>query len=160
MLPSASSPNPRFFATFRPSYRPIPRRLIVSFKVSRFHAHLLVATIPIIFSEVPANLPSPDQIVALCKKSGYKCDGIAFPDPSSSSGAVLAWFKYGPDVTMDETRTQAWVSEHLNANLPKAGVKVPRVYMAFTSPHPFCPIGYIVMEYIGAPDCRNRDYER
>ena len=32
--------------------------------------------------------------------------------------------------------------------------------MAFTNPHPFWPIGYIVMEYIDAPNCRNRDYER
>jgi hypothetical protein len=121
---------------------------------------LLMVTIPSIFSEVPANLPSPDQIVALCKEAGYEGDRIAFADPSSSSGAVLAWFKYGPNVTVDEARTQVWVAEHLNINFPEASVRVPSVYMAFTSPHPFWPIGYIIMEYIDAPDCRNRDYER
>ena len=59
---------------------------------------------------------------------------------------------------MDEVSTQAWVAEHLNAK-PEAGVKVPGVYMAFTSPHPACTIGYIIMEYIAAPDCKNSDYE-
>lgn len=107
---------------------------------------------------VPANLPPPEQIVALCEEAGYNgVGGIAFADPSS--GAVLAWFKYGPNVTMDEASTQAWVAEHLNAK-PEAGVKVPRVYMAFTSTHPFCTIGYIIMEHIAAPDCKGTDYER
>ena len=104
-----------------------------------------MATIPIIFSEAPADLPSPDQIVALCKEAGYEGDEIAFADPSSNSDAILAWFKYGPNVTIDKVRTQAWVAEHLNVNFSGAGVRVPSVYMAFTTPHPFWPIGYIVM---------------
>jgi len=61
----------------------------------------------------------------LCKEAGYEGDGIAFADPSSSSGAILAWFKYGPNITIDEARTQAWVSEHLNTNSPEAGVRAP-----------------------------------
>jgi hypothetical protein len=116
-----------------------------------------VPTTLTIFSEVPTDLPPPDQIVTLCKEAGYNSDGIAFADPCS--GAVLAWFKYRPNGTMDEASTQAWVAEHLNAK-PEAGVKVPGVYMAFTSPHPACTIGYIIMDYIAAPDCKNSNYER
>ncbi|KAK0218736.1 hypothetical protein IW262DRAFT_1052340 [Armillaria fumosa] len=41
----------------------------------------------------------------------------------------------------------------LNAN-QEADVKVPRVYMAFTSHNPVCTVGYIIMEYIDAPDCK------
>jgi hypothetical protein len=111
----------------------------------------------ILAEAVPANLPPPEQIVALCKEAGYDRNGIAYTDPSS--GAILAWFKYGPNITMDEAFTQAWVANHLNAE-PDAGVKVPSVYMAFTSPHSLCPIGHIVMEYIDAADCKRSDYRQ
>lgn len=112
----------------------------------------------IILSEVvPANLPSPDseQIVVLCKNVGDKISGFPFADPSS--GTLLAWFKYGPNVAMDEALTQAagWVEEHLET-MPEIGVKVPRVYMTFTSAHSFCDIGYIIIEYMAAPDCKSR----
>ena len=104
---------------------------------------------------VPANLSSPDseQIVVLCKNVGDKISGFPFADPSS--GTLLAWFKYGPNVVMDEALTQAWVAEHLETK-PEIGVKVPRVYMTFTSAHSFCDIGYIIIEYMDAPDCKNR----
>ena len=111
----------------------------------------------IILSEVvPANLPSPDseQIVVLCKNVGDKISGFPFADPSS--GTLLAWFKYGPNVAMDEALTQAWVAEHLETK-PEIGVKVPRDYMTFTSAHSFCDIGYIIIEYMAAPDCKSRD---
>ena len=63
-------------------------RCAFSFKLCRFSSRLSVRTalqvptIPTIFSEVPANLPPPDQIITLCKEAGYNSDGIAFADPS------------------------------------------------------------------------------
>jgi hypothetical protein len=61
---------------------------------------------------------------------------------------------------MDEAFTQAWVAEDLNTK-PEAGVKVPSVYMAFARVQPGCwPIGYIIMEYIAAPNCKDSDYKR
>jgi hypothetical protein len=116
-----------------------------------------VSNFTVLAEAVPANLPPPEQIVALCKAAGYDKNGIAYTDPSS--GAILAWFKYGPNITMDEAFTQAWVANHLNAE-PDAGVKVPSVYMAFTSPHSLCSIGHIVMEYIDAADCKHSDYRQ
>jgi len=113
---------------------------------------------------IPSILPSPEKIVALCKEAGYldRC-ALAFTDPSSN--AILAWIKYGPNVAVDEALTQAWVADNLNAMPETTGsvkVKAPRVYMAFTSfhPSPACTLGYIVMEYISAPDCTKRDYKR
>ena len=112
----------------------------------------------IILSEVvPANLPSPEQIVVLCKNVGDKISGFSFAD--LSSGTLLAWFKYGPNVVMDEALTRAWVAEHLETK-PEIGVKVPRDYMTFTSAHSFCDIGYIIIEYMAAPDCKSREYKR
>ncbi|KAF8325328.1 uncharacterized protein EI90DRAFT_2999968 [Cantharellus anzutake] len=115
-----------------------------------------ISTLTRFSEDVPANLPPPEQIVALCKEAGYNRHGIPFIGPF---GAVLAWFKYGPHVTLDEAFTQVWVARHLNAK-PEDGVKVPQVFMAFTSPHPACTIGFIIMEYIAAPDCTSGDYER
>jgi hypothetical protein len=100
------------------------------------------------------NLPSRETIVAMCKEAGYECRGIPFRN--QPSGPIVAWIKYGAYVEMAEALTQDWVAKVLSAN-PAAGVQVPRVYMAFSSDNPNLPIGYIVMEYIDAPDCDEGD---
>ncbi|KIO23191.1 hypothetical protein M407DRAFT_78393 [Tulasnella calospora MUT 4182] len=102
------------------------------------------------------NLPSREAIVTMCKTAGYKCRGI--PIHIQPSGPIVAWIKYGPNVTMAEALTQDCVAKVLSAN-PAAGVQVPRVYMAFSIDNPTYPIGYIVMEHIDAPDCDEKDYE-
>ena len=106
-----------------------------------------MATAPI-FSKPPANLPSQDDIIALCRQADYDKNGIPYTD---ASGTILAWVKYGPNVGIDEASTQSWVATYLDAH-PEAGVKVRHVFAAFTYSHPACAIGHIVMEYIAAPD--------
>ncbi|KDQ12843.1 hypothetical protein BOTBODRAFT_175989 [Botryobasidium botryosum FD-172 SS1] len=105
----------------------------------------------ILADDRPENLPSRKEIITLCKKAGYKITGIPFRN--QPSGPVVAWIKYGPNVTMDEAYTQDWVAKVLNAE-PETDVTVPRVYVAFMSTR---GIGYIVMEFIDAPDCTSRD---
>jgi hypothetical protein len=99
------------------------------------------------------NLPSRETIVALCQEAGRECRGI--PLRNQDSEPIVAWVKYGRDVEMAEALTQDWVAKALITN-PAAGVRVPRVYMAFSDDHPK-PFGYIVMEYIDAPDCDQGD---
>ena len=99
------------------------------------------------------NLPSHEHIVAMCEEAGYDRTGISFPN---LPGKPIAWIKYGPHVKMAEALTQDWVAKDLDAK-PEANVRVPRVYDAFSSTHTAFPIGYIVMEYIDAPDCTKRD---
>ena len=36
---------------------------------------------------------------------------------------------------------------------------IPWIYNAFSSPSAYFPIGYIVMEYIDAPDCTIKDFK-
>ena len=115
-----------------------------------------MATASSIFSKPPTGIPSNDEIVALCHKAGYKKDGIPYAD---SSGAVLAWIKYGFNVGMDEAFTQGWVATYLDAH-PEADIKVAHVFATFTSPHPASTIGYIVMEHINAPDCDDSHHEQ
>lgn len=116
-----------------------------------------MATAPSVFSEPPANLPSQSEIVALCREVGYNNSRIFYAD---ASGVVLAWVKYGPNVTMDEAHTQAWFATYLDTH-PEASVKAPHVFAVFTSfHHPIWPIGHIVMEYIDAPDCTVSDHEQ
>ncbi|KAG8909767.1 hypothetical protein FRC01_006736 [Tulasnella sp. 417] len=96
------------------------------------------------------NLPSRETIVAQCEKAGYDCRGIPLRD--QSSGSIVAWVKYGPNVARAEALTQDFAAKALSDNAV-AGVRVPRVYDAFSVTVLGCPIGYIVMEYIDAPDC-------
>src|SRR5690349_2808200 len=96
------------------------------------------------------NLPSRTAIVAMCQAAGYECRGI--PLRNEPSGPIVAWVKYGPHVGMAEASTQGWVARFLSAN-PAVGVRVPRVYMAFSTDNSDFPICYIVMEYIDTPDC-------
>src|SRR5258707_14058577 len=99
------------------------------------------------------NLPSHDDIVATCQRAG-ECGRIPlFNQPGKP---IVAWVKYGPNVTMDEVSTQDWVAKSLNAQ-PEATVRVPRVYDAFSISTIDWPIGFIVMEYIDAPDCTKKD---
>src|SRR6266540_3641330 len=102
------------------------------------------------------NLPSREYIVAMCKEAGYDRTGIPFPNQPGKD--IVAWIKYGGNVTMAEALTQDWVAMDLNAK-PEAAVRVPRVYNAFSSPGAYFPIGYIVMEYIDAPDCTMKDFK-
>ncbi|KDQ12208.1 hypothetical protein BOTBODRAFT_46041 [Botryobasidium botryosum FD-172 SS1] len=97
------------------------------------------------------NLPSCKETMTLCRQAGYDTTGIPFR--SQPCGPVVAWIKYGPNVTVGEAYTQDWVAKFLNAE-PEADMTVPRVYMAFTNTH---SIGYVVMEFIDAPDCTSRD---
>jgi hypothetical protein len=57
---------------------------------------------------------------------------------------------------MAEALTQDWAARDLNANQrPPCGSL--GVYNAFSRANPAYPIGYIVMEYIDAPDCDEGD---
>jgi hypothetical protein len=96
------------------------------------------------------NLPPHDTIVASWQAPGYDRSGI--PLCNQPSGPIIAWVKYGPNVTMAEALTQDYVARFLIAN-SAAGVRVPRVYAAFSRDSSYCVIGYIVMQYIDAPDC-------
>jgi len=98
----------------------------------------------------PADLPLPENIVQLCRDSGYDVRGIPIID--ESRGVASAWVKYGLSVTMGEALTQDWVGQALNAN-PDAAVQVPKVYHAFEHG----AFGYIVMEYIDGSACDDSD---
>ncbi|KAK0496103.1 hypothetical protein EDD18DRAFT_1353724 [Armillaria luteobubalina] len=102
------------------------------------------------------NIPSRETIVAVCQEAGYECRGI--PLRNHPSGPIVAWVKYGANVTIAEALTQDWVAKYLSAD-PAARVRVPRVHMVFSIDNPEYCIGYIVMEYIGAPDCDKSDYQ-
>jgi hypothetical protein len=93
------------------------------------------------------NLPSHEDIVDECEKAGCNLTGIPFPNQP-----IVAWIEYGPYVALAEALTQDWVAKELNAK-PEAGVRVPRVYDFFSRVIPEYTMGYIVMEYIDAPDC-------
>jgi len=98
------------------------------------------------------NLPSHEHIIDICRKAG-QCPGILL---CNQSGEPIAWVKYGPNVAVHEALTQDWVAKNLEANL-EATVRVPRVYDAFSLPTTAWIIRFIVMEYIDAPDCTEKD---
>jgi hypothetical protein len=89
-----------------------------------------------------------EEVVALCKRAGYRRTGI--PLLGQSSRSVIAWIKYGPYVTVPEARMQYWTVKALNDN-PVSSLRVPHVYCAFTRDTSACTIGFIAMEYINAP---------
>ena len=101
------------------------------------------------------DLPSEEEIVALCQRAGYE-HGIGIRLLDQSSKSVIAWIKYGPNVTVLEARTQDCTAKALNDN-PASGLRVPRVYHAFTRDTRTWTIGFIVMEYVDAPDCDSGD---
>ena len=51
---------------------------------------------------------------------------------ANESGAIYAWLKFGPTVTMAEGRTQNYVAQAINGN-PTAPVRVPSVFLTFES---------------------------
>ncbi|KAG8960644.1 hypothetical protein FRC05_006702, partial [Tulasnella sp. 425] len=104
------------------------------------------------------DLPSRDEIAALCRQAGYDRSGI--PLRKEPDGPILAWVKYGGDITRAEALTQDWVAKALDAN-PEAPVRVPRVYDYFRIPiHWFnVEFGHIVMQHIDAPDCEGSDVD-
>ena len=104
-------------------------------------------------------LPPRHEIEALCLKADINGRGIALR--KSPDGPIVAWAKYGPNVTIAEALTQDWVARVLAAD-PTTFVYAPRVFDAFTVPKPCfnigsINIGFIVMEYVGLPDCDQSD---
>jgi len=93
--------------------------------------------------------------VAHCLNLGL-VRGTTIVDPSTTS--VIAWIKYGPNVTIDEARTQDWTAKALR-NAGASDVQAPRVFHAFTADYYGCSIGYIAMEYIEGIDCDSNDVE-
>jgi len=96
------------------------------------------------------DLPSEDTIVTRCRQVGFKVTGTKLLDESSRS--VIAWIKYGPNVTISEALTQDWAAKALSST-PGCRLLVPRVFHAFTRESSSSTIGYIAMEFIDAVDC-------
>lgn len=82
--------------------------------------------------------------MAHCLRLGF-VRGTTIVDPSTKS--VIAWIKYGPNVTIDEARTQDWTAKALR-DVGASDLQVPRVFHAFTAEYYGCSIGYIAMEFI------------
>lgn len=99
------------------------------------------------------NLPPQDRIIAMCRED-LSLRGI--PLSSQPGEPIIAWVKYGPNVTINEALTQDWVAKELNAN-PKTNVRAPRVHAFFSTPSIEWTFGHIVMEYVDAPDCTDED---
>ena len=78
----------------------------------------------------------------MCEAAGYDRSGL--PLCNQPSGPTIAWVKYGPNVTMAEALTQDYVAGFLIAD-SAAGVRVPRVYAAFTRDTSHWAIGYTVV---------------
>ncbi|KAI9507550.1 hypothetical protein F5148DRAFT_1276160 [Russula earlei] len=87
-------------------------------------------------------------------RNPFTCEECHVVDPSTTS--VIAWIKYGPNVTIDEARTQDWTAKALR-NAGTLEVQVPCVFYAFTADYYGCSIGYIAMEYIEGIDCGSND---
>jgi len=101
------------------------------------------------------NLPSEKEIVAHCLSLGF-VRGTPIVDRSTKS--FIAWIKYGPNVTIDEARTQDWTAKALR-DARVSDLQVPRVFHAFTAEYYGCLIGYIAMEFIDGVDCDSNDVE-
>ena len=101
-------------------------------------------------------LPPRHEIESICLNADLYGRGIAIR--KSPDGPIVAWAKYGLNVTVAEALTQDWVARVLAAD-PTTFVHVPRVFDAFTVPKTHFNIGIIVLEYIALPDCDKRDSE-
>ncbi|KAI0000987.1 hypothetical protein BJV77DRAFT_1057854 [Russula vinacea] len=77
-------------------------------------------------------------------------------DPSTTS--VIAWIKCGPNVTIDEARTQDWTAKALR-DAGASDVQAARVFHAFTTDYCGFSIGYIAMEFIDGIDCDSNDVD-
>ncbi|KAI1786756.1 hypothetical protein LXA43DRAFT_754108 [Ganoderma leucocontextum] len=101
------------------------------------------------------NLPAEETIVAHCLSLNLP-RGTTIVNPSTSS--VIAWIKCGPNVTIDEARTQDWTAKALH-DAGVSDVQVPRVFHAFTADYFGTSIGYIATEHIDGVDCDSNDVE-
>lgn len=101
------------------------------------------------------SLPSEEEIVAHCVKLSFP-RGTPIVDPSTTS--VIAWIKCGPNVTLDEARTQDWTAKALR-DAGASDVQAARVFHAFTADYCGCSIGYIAMEFIDGIDCDSNDVD-
>lgn len=93
--------------------------------------------------------------MAKCLRLGL-VRGTRIVDPST--GMVIAWVKFGPNVTINEACTQDWTAKALSA----AGVSdlhVPRVFDAYTIDYYGNSLGFIAMEYVEGVDCDSKDAE-
>ncbi|EPQ50713.1 hypothetical protein GLOTRDRAFT_133815 [Gloeophyllum trabeum ATCC 11539] len=104
---------------------------------------------------VNESLPSDADIVTRCRQAGYDVLGFKLVDEAQS---VIAWVKYGPNVTIPEALTQDRVAKAL-CNVPSSGLGNPPSFRAFTREKASFSIGYIVMEYIDTPDCDKSDVD-
>ena len=78
------------------------------------------------------NLPSDEKIVAHCLGLSFRCRGTYIVNPSIS--LIIAWIKYGPNITINEACMQHWTSNALR----EAGaleVQVAPVFHVFTAEH-------------------------
>jgi hypothetical protein len=101
------------------------------------------------------SLPSEEEIIAHCVELSLP-RGTTVVDPSTNS--VIAWIKCGPNVTIDEARTQHWTANALR-EAGVSDVQAARVFHAFTAEYYGCSIGYIAMEYIDGIDCDSNDVD-
>ena len=91
-------------------------------------------------ANVPADLPTHDEIVDLCDKAGFCRNGVCI----RVSGKPRFWVKYARDtVIRGEGRTQAHVAGVVNSN-PASVVRIPNVYLGFSRGDR----GYIVMDFV------------
>ena len=100
-----------------------------------------------------AHLPPQDYIEAVCKEAP---EGRGIPLSRHPGEPIVAWVKYGPYVTIHEALTQDYVAKELSA-MPETTVRAPRVHAFFSTITPNWMMGYIVMEYIDAPDSTFED---
>ncbi|KAN0114171.1 hypothetical protein V8E52_006969 [Russula decolorans] len=88
------------------------------------------------------NLPSRDTIVTLCKAAGYDCSGLppatSLPGPSSP-GTMLRGFS----LPIQQPACGSHGFTRLSRDTSKSN----------------WAIGYIVMQYIDAPDCGEGDHQ-
>jgi len=112
----------------------------------------------IIANKELASFPSAEEILSQWKtrykvareaNPGSEIRGVSLVD---ESGAIYAWLKFGPTVTMAEGRTQNYVAQVVNGDAT-APVRVPSVFLTFESNR----WGFIVMEFIDGETCDDQD---
>ncbi|KAG8978252.1 hypothetical protein FRB90_008533 [Tulasnella sp. 427] len=101
------------------------------------------------------SLPPKETIVDHCLRLGL-IRGTPIVDRSTTS--VIAWVKFGPNVTIDEACTQDWTSKALS-DAGASDLHVPRVFDAYTIDYYGSPFGFIAMEYVEGVDCDSNDVE-
>ncbi len=100
-------------------------------------------------SNLPAWLPTPQDVVLKCKENGHGPSAFTIYSPDGSEGAFV---KYGSLVTMGEARTQNYIANDVNSDKDIV-VLVPRLYYAFR----YEGIGYIIMQHVDGNDCNDND---